>query len=165
MVYVIGFYLQCYVQCGGGYVFEVIGVIGVGGVVLVGYVDLFEGFEVFVGVVFVVLEYQVFKQVCEVGVVGWFVFVVDVVLDVDCDDWCFVVGVYYYLQFVGQGEFFEWNVDFGYCSWFGQYWCWGKCVQCGGKGYGQQCSVWVELDGYFCFLVMKVKVDVSVSVC
>lgn len=70
--------------------------------------------------------------------ISWFVFVVYVVLDVDCDDWCFVIGMYDYVQVVGQGELFVWDIDFGWCRGFGGK-CGGrsKCVQGGVEGDGQ----------------------------
>lgn len=47
-----------------------------------------------------VLEYYVFEEVGEFGLVVYFVLGVYVVIEGDCYGWNCVVGVYYYVQFV-----------------------------------------------------------------
>ena len=93
VAHAIAFGEQRVIKHGGRDVFEIIGAIVVRGAVEVGGADAFHGVDVGEIEIFAAAEHQVFEEVGETGLAGFFVFGADVIPGVDGDDGSFVVLV------------------------------------------------------------------------
>ncbi len=113
MAHAVAFGEEGVVEHRGRHVLEIIGAVGVGGAVQVGGADAFHRRDIGGIEVFAAREHQMFEQVGEAGLAGFFIFRPDVIPGVDRHHGCLVVFMHQHGQAVFQLEHGVGNVGDG----------------------------------------------------